>query len=80
MSKQQRCLNWAPARTYPRAREPRRLKKPGPVKTGELLNAQLILVISHNTLMVKQAEGELTAWLTDINPDGAANAVMPTEV
>ncbi len=37
MSKQQRCLNWAPARTYPRAREPRRLKKPGPVKTGELL-------------------------------------------
>ncbi len=33
----------------------------------EYVNDQLILILTANTLMVKQAEGQLVAWLTDIN-------------
>jgi alpha-2-macroglobulin len=38
------------------------------------LNDQLILVLSHNTLMVKQAEGQLVTWLTEINGGPVAGA------
>ena len=33
------------------------------------VNAQLILVLTQNTLAVKQAEGQLVAWVTDVNGD-----------
>lgn len=33
------------------------------------VNDQLILVLSENTLTVKQAEGQIVAWVTDINGD-----------
>ncbi len=36
------------------------------LKLGHV-NDQLILLLSENTLVVKQAEGQLVAWLTDIN-------------
>ncbi|HLF89465.1 MAG TPA: MG2 domain-containing protein, partial [Anaerolineales bacterium] len=51
------------------------------MKTGDLLNGQLILLISRYALAVKQAEGELTAWLTDINAtDTASNAVTGADI
>ncbi|HEX6386276.1 MAG TPA: Ig-like domain-containing protein [Anaerolineae bacterium] len=33
------------------------------------VNDQLILVLTENTLTVKQAEGQIVAWVTDINGD-----------
>lgn len=38
------------------------------LKAG-MLNDQLILVLTQNTITVKQAEGQLVAWVTDINGD-----------
>jgi uncharacterized protein YfaS (alpha-2-macroglobulin family) len=35
--------------------------------TAGHVNDQLILLISHNTIMVKQAEGQLLVWVTEIN-------------
>lgn len=40
------------------------------------LNDQLILIISHNSLMVKQAEGQLVTWLTAVNGEPVAAAEM----
>ncbi len=37
------------------------------------INDQLILLLSNRTLLVKQAEGELVAWVTDTNDGPAAN-------
>lgn len=43
-----------------------------------LLSDQLILVVTRNTLMVKQAEGQLVAWITDIPaPDGSGGEPVP---
>jgi hypothetical protein len=38
------------------------------------VNDQLIVLLTRNTVMVKQAGGQLTAWVTDINGEGVANA------
>ena len=43
-----------------------------------LLSDQLILVVTRNTLLVKQAEGQLVAWITDIPaPDGSGGEPVP---
>ncbi len=39
-----------------------------------VVNDQLILVLTANTLMVKQAEGQIVAWVTDINGAPASDA------
>lgn len=36
------------------------------------VNDQLILVLTENTLAVKEADGQIVAWITDINGDPAA--------
>ncbi|MCL4264608.1 MAG: Ig-like domain-containing protein [Anaerolineae bacterium] len=36
------------------------------------VNDQLILVLTENTLAVKEADGQIVAWVTDINGDPAA--------
>lgn len=43
------------------------------LNTG-IVNDQLILALTSNTLMVKQAEGQIVAWVTDINGAPAPNA------
>jgi alpha-2-macroglobulin len=47
------------------------------LKSG-FLNDQLLLVLTGNSLVVKQAEGQLTAWVTDINgePAGALDVAV----
>jgi hypothetical protein len=35
--------------------------------TAGHVNDQLILLVTHNTLVLKQAEGQIVAWVTDIN-------------
>jgi uncharacterized protein YfaS (alpha-2-macroglobulin family) len=40
------------------------------------LNSQLILVISENNLAVKQAEGQIVAWVTEINGDPRPGAMV----
>ena len=37
-------------------------------------SAQLMVVLTRNTLVVKQVEGQLVAWVTDINGEGLAGA------
>jgi alpha-2-macroglobulin len=37
--------------------------------TAGRVNDQLILILTENTLTVKEAEGQLVAWVTDINGD-----------
>jgi uncharacterized protein YfaS (alpha-2-macroglobulin family) len=37
-------------------------------------HAQLLVVLTRNTLVVKQAEGQLVAWVADINGGGIAGA------
>ncbi len=39
-----------------------------------IVNDQLILALTSNTLMVKQAEGQIVAWVTDINGAATPNA------
>lgn len=41
------------------------------LRVGQL-NDQLLLVLTRNTLVVKQAEGQLVAWLADINGESAS--------
>lgn len=38
------------------------------------LNDQLILVLTENTVVVKEAEGDLLAWVTDINGEPVSNS------
>lgn len=40
--------------------------------TGHV-NDQLIVVLTHHSLVVKQAEGQLVAWVTNINGEAASN-------
>jgi uncharacterized protein YfaS (alpha-2-macroglobulin family) len=37
-------------------------------------SAQLLVVLTRNTLVVKQVEGQLVTWVTDINGEGLAGA------
>ncbi len=41
---------------------------------SEGIQAQLLLALTRNTLLVKQAEGQLTAWVTRINGDAVPGA------
>jgi uncharacterized protein YfaS (alpha-2-macroglobulin family) len=40
------------------------------------LNDQLILLVTENTVVVKQAEGQIVAWVTDINGGSKADAAV----
>lgn len=44
--------------------------------TAGRLNDQLILVLTENSVMVKEADGQILAWVTDINGAAIANATV----